>query len=192
MPLSARGAVGESTPIRCRDSLSVVVHRTFPTSVDADGGVSLRLAQDSDAEVITEWMRAPEVHKFWGGRALAVDDVLAKYTGRRAPDVASYVICERGRSVGYVQAWQNAGRFGLDMFLAVEAQGRGLGPRAARALAIELTNLGWVPLTVDPGVDNPRAIGAWRAAGFLATGEFAEDDGSPTQLMSFSASLSAG
>jgi aminoglycoside 6'-N-acetyltransferase len=178
--------------VRAPDSVSDMVHRAFPHRVEAGLGVSLRLAQDSDAEMITEWTRAPEVHKFWGGRPLTVDEALAKYTGRRAPDVASYMVCEGGRSVGYVQAWQRAGRFGLDMFIAVEAQGRGLGPRVARALATELTGLGWVPLTVDPALDNTRAISAWRAAGFHETGEFGEEDGSPTQVMSFSASGPAG
>ncbi len=97
------------------------------------------------------------------------------------------MICEQARPVGYVQSWQGQDRYGLDMFIAAEAQGRGIGPRAARALASELTALGWVPLTVDPAVDNPRAIAAWRRAGFEATGELGEDDGKGTQIMSFAA-----
>lgn len=162
-----------------------MVHRAFPSSVRVDSGVTIWLARDRDAESISDWTRAPEVFRFWKGRPVDVQEVLSKYTGRRAPEVVSYVICEQGRSVGYVQAWQRAGRFGLDMFLAVEAQGRGIGPQAARALATELTALGWVPLTVDPAVDNIRAIHAWRAAGFQETGELGEDGGVTTQVMSF-------
>lgn len=72
------------------------------------------------------------------------------------------------------------------MFIAAEAQGRGIGPRAARAAATALTARGWEPLTVDPALDNPRAIAAWRAAGFEATGELGVDDGAVTRIMAFS------
>ncbi len=160
-------------------------HRTFPSSVQASSPVTLRLARDSDAEAIAEWTSTPEVFAFWGGRALEIEEALAKYTGRRAPEVISYVICEQGCPVGYLQAWQQAGRYGLDMFIASEAQGRRIGPRAAQALAGELTTAGWVPLTVDPAVDNIRAIKAWRAAGFRETGELRDDHGGITQVMSF-------
>lgn len=103
--------------------------------------------------------------------------------------VVSYVITEQRRPVGYVQAWQEASRFGLDMFVSAEAQGRNIGPRAAQALAQALTALGWSPLTVDPTLDNARAIRAWRSAGFVATGELGMDDGRETQIMEFDVSI---
>ena len=163
----------------------VPVPSDFPSAVVAEDGVTLRLARDSDAELISAWTQAPEVHRFWGGRGLTVEEVLIKYTGRRAPAVISYVVCERTMPVGYVQAWRRPDRCGLDMFLAAEAQGRGIGPRAARALAAELTASGWTGLTVDPALDNPRAIAAWAAAGFVATDEVGVDDGRPTRIMEF-------
>jgi aminoglycoside 6'-N-acetyltransferase len=159
--------------------------RDFPSSVVAASDLSLRLAHDTDAELICDWTRASEVNRFWAGRMVPVDEVLAKYTGRRAPHVVSYVITHGLDPVGYVQAWQQEGRFGLDMFVAAEAQGQGVGPRAARALALALTALGWTPLTVDPAIDNPRAIRAWSAAGFVPTGEFGVDHGKATRIMSF-------
>ena len=48
----------------------IVTTHAFPTSVRAGSGVSMRLAVDSDAEMITAWMRAREVYRFWGGRAM--------------------------------------------------------------------------------------------------------------------------
>ena len=165
----------------------MAAHRAFARSVVADAGVTLRLANDGDAETISGWTRSPEVHRFWAGRVVPVEEVLAKYTNRRAPEVVSYVIREGRRPVGYVQAWQQASRFGLDMFISAEAQGRGTGPRAARALALALTKRGWTPLTVDPAVENVRAIAAWRAAGFAATGELGTDGGNATQIMTFGA-----
>ena len=163
----------------------MVTPLTFPSTLIADEQVTLRLAQDSDAELISSWTRAPEVNEFWAGRVVPVDEVLAKYTGRRLPAVVSYVIHDAANPVGYLQAWQHAGRFGLDMFIAAEAQGRTVGPRAARALALELSLRGWTPLTVDPAVDNARAISAWRAAGFVPTGEFSVDNGRRTRVMTF-------
>jgi aminoglycoside 6'-N-acetyltransferase len=162
-----------------------VRQRPFPTSVTAGADVTLRLARDGDAETISEMTHSRDVHQFWGGRPVTAQEALVKYAGRRAPEVVSYVICEGARSVGYLQAWQRDGRYGIDMFIAAEAQGRGIGPRAARAIAGELTRLGWTPLTADPVVDNPRALNAWRAAGFEATGEMGEDEGKATQIMCF-------
>lgn len=148
----------------------MVTYQAFPSRVVADADLTIRLADDRDAERISEWTGAAEVNRFWGGRVVPVEEVLEKYTGRRAPNVVSYVISERSHPVGYIQAWQQEGRFGLDMFIAADSQGRGIGPRAARALATELTELGWRPLTADPAVDNPRAVKAWLAAGFAPTG----------------------
>ena len=167
------------------------MHRAFPTSVIAGPDVTIRLARDSDAELISGMTHAPEVHQFWGGRTITVQEASAKYTGRRVPEVVSYVICERVQPVGYLQASKRDERYGVDMFIAAEAQGRGIGPRAARAIAIELTRPGWSPLTADPVVDNLRAINAWRAAGFEATGEVGQDEGRATQIMCFSSSRQA-
>ena len=159
--------------------------RSFPSIVRAASGVGLRLARDDDAQHIAGWTDDPQVHRWWGGRPIAVDEVLAKYTGRRSPAVISYVICEQERLVRYAQAWQRSDRYGLDMFIAAEAQGRGVGPVAARALAEELGGAGWVPLTVDPALHNSRAIAAWRSAGFLETGEAVDAGGVLVQLMTY-------
>lgn len=158
---------------------------SFPSLVRATSGVWVRLATDDDAQLIADWTDDPQVHRWWGGRAIAVDEVRAKYTGRRAPKVISYVICEQEDPVGYVQAWQRHDRCGLDMFIASHAQGRGVGSVAARALSEELTGAGWEPLTVDPALDNSAAIKAWRSAGFVETGEPVDDDGVLVQLMTF-------
>jgi aminoglycoside 6'-N-acetyltransferase len=99
--------------------------------------------------------------------------------------VVSYVVCDRRSPVGYAHAWQRSDRCGIDMLIAAHAQGRGVGSAAGRALAEELTAAGWVPLTVDPALDNTRAIEAWRAAGFVETGDPANDGGELVQVMTF-------
>lgn len=158
----------------------------YPRAVTVDEAISIRLAQDEDAQVISDWTQEPAVSRFWGGRTISVSEVLAKYTGRRAPHVVSYVITEVGRPVGYRQAWQLNGRFGLDMFISAPAQGRGIGTKSARGIATELTALGWSPLTVDPAVANVRALRLWRSSGFVPTGESGTDGGKRTQIMRFS------
>ena len=148
-------------------------------------GLRLRLSTPADAETITAWLAQEQVHRWWGGAPVALEQVRAKYTGTRLPGVAVYVIERAHAPIGLIQAWQEGARCGLDMFLAAGAQGRGIGPVVARALAEELTVRGWRPLTVDPAVGNVRAVRAWRRAGFVATGERGVDEGHETEVMIF-------
>ncbi|WP_030692456.1 GNAT family N-acetyltransferase [Streptomyces globisporus] len=122
--------------------------------------------------LLARWFADPEFVRNWGGQPLTREEVAAKYTGRRRPDVESYLILSRTVPVGYVQyASAGPGQGGLDMVLLPRAQGRGLGPDAARALVRHLhTVLGWNRVTVDPEPSNTRAIQAWGKAGFRPVG----------------------
>lgn len=85
-------------------------HLTYPHEVAAGEALRLRLADVDDAARISGWTSAPEVRRHWNaGQPVPVEESLEKYTGRRAPDVVSYVVCEHDEPVGYVQAWQAAG-----------------------------------------------------------------------------------
>ncbi|MCT9094150.1 GNAT family N-acetyltransferase [Streptomyces sp. ASQP_92] len=118
--------------------------------------------------LLARWFADPEFVRNWGGRPLTREEVAAKYTGRRRPDVESFLILARTIPVGYVQyASAGPGQGGIDMVLLPQAQGRGLGPDAARALVRHLhTVLGWKRVTVDPEASNTHAIRAWAKAGF--------------------------
>ncbi|PRY13533.1 GNAT family N-acetyltransferase [Kineococcus rhizosphaerae] len=151
----------------------------------ADGDLVLRLSTPDDVATITGWLADPAVHRWWGGEPVPAAEVRRKYCGAREPAVAVYVLEFAQDPVGLVQAWQDPDARGLDAFLAAGHQGRGLGPRAARLLAVDLLARGWRGLTVDPAVDNPRAQAAWRRAGFVPTGERGLDDGYETVLMEF-------
>ncbi|WP_083781938.1 GNAT family N-acetyltransferase [Kineococcus radiotolerans] len=152
--------------------------------VEAPLRLRLRRSHRSDAETIAAWLGREEVHRWWGGAPVPLEEVVEKYTGDRLPEVAVYVVETAGRPVGLIQAWQDDG-CGLDMFIAADEQGAGVGPAAARALAEDLTARGWRDLTVDPAVDNVRAVRAWRRAGFAPTGERGVDEGHETRLMVF-------
>lgn len=158
--------------------------------VEAPFHVRLRCAERGDAETIAGWLGQEQVYRWWGGAPVPLEEVLAKYTGGRLPQVAVYVIEAAGRAVGLIQAWQDDG-CGLDMFLAAGEQGRGVGPVAARVLAEDLTARGWRHLVVDPAVDNVRAVRAWERAGFVPTGERGVDDGHVTRLMVFVSGVGA-
>jgi aminoglycoside 6'-N-acetyltransferase len=59
----------------------------------------------------------------------------------------------------------------IDIFIAAEHQGRGLGPDAVRTLARHLfEQRGHHRLTIDPAADNARAIASYRRVGFRPVG----------------------
>jgi aminoglycoside 6'-N-acetyltransferase len=60
---------------------------------------------------------------------------------------------------------------GIDLFLAPEYQGRGLGPGAIHLIARHLLEVrGHHRLTIDPAAENLRAIHAYERVGFQPVG----------------------
>ncbi|MFE9455883.1 GNAT family N-acetyltransferase [Streptomyces californicus] len=139
---------------------------------------------EADLDLLAGWFASPGFVQHWGGVPLSRAEVAAKYTGRRRPRVRSYLVLADDSPVGYAQYWyaapaENAateaatttpGRIaegGIDMVLHPDAQGRGLGPDATRALLAHLGGtLRWRRATVDPDATNTRAVRAWERAGF--------------------------
>jgi len=149
--------------------------------------VELRPATEDDLDLLAGWFADAEFVRWWGGEPLTREVVAHKYVGRRGPDVESFIVEEHDEPVGYVQAWTDGGggSGGIDLVLVPEAQGRGLGPDAGRALAEELIRRGWDPVTVDPALDNLVAIRAWEKAGFVSEGEWPDHPDGPSLRMSF-------
>jgi len=139
---------------------------------------SLRPASDDDLDQLVGWLGDPEVYRWWEGRPLSRDELAGVYTGRRRPEVEPFIIEADGVPVGYLQVWQGTETSGgIDLFLVPEARGRGLGPDAARAAAsFLLDHRGWSEVTVDPVVDNLRAIRAFERAGFSSESEELDDE----------------
>jgi aminoglycoside 6'-N-acetyltransferase len=133
----------------------------------------LRPATDDDLDLLVGWLADPEVYRWWEGRPLSREEVADVYTGRRRPEVEPFVIEADGMPIGYLQFWQGTERSGgIDMFLVPKARGRGFGPDAARtASSFLLDQRGWTEVTVDPVVDNLRAIRAFERAGFSRESE---------------------
>jgi aminoglycoside 6'-N-acetyltransferase len=138
----------------------------------------LRPATDDDLDLLVGWLADPGVYRWWEGRSLSRDEVADIYTGRRRPEVEPFVVEADGVPVGYLQCWQGTETSGgVDMFLVPEARGRGFGHDAARAASrFLLDRRGWTEVTVDPMVDNIRAIRAFERAGFSSQREELDDE----------------
>jgi len=158
--------------------------------------VTLRLATLSDADLLTDWFADPEVFTYWGKQPTTRERVLAKYTNQRK-NVHSFLIERQGNPVGYIQYHQceestDPHSAGIDMFVVPAVRGQGLGADAVQAMAQFLrTTQGVTRITVDPLLDNPRAVKFWKRCGFQPSREILEDDG-PGLLMEMDLHLGGG
>jgi len=150
---------------------------------------ALRFVASTDLDFLTTWFSDPEVYQWWDGYPKPREEVAQKYTGRRRPQVESFIIEADGQPIGYIQYGMGGALFGsVDMFLIPSRRDRGLGPDAARALVrYLLKEHGWRRVTVDPHADNPRAIRAWEKAGFTPERELPDHPGGPALLMTIEA-----
>jgi aminoglycoside 6'-N-acetyltransferase len=148
------------------------------------GRTVLRPVAEDDVELLVRWHANPEVLRFWDGETFTRATMLIRLA---RDDVTPYLVLADGEPVGYLQVWGGP-EGGLDMFLAPDARGRGLGSDAGRAMARHLRNeRGWTRVTVDPYVWNDVAVRAWRNAGFVEVSRHEVDDEhqSPWVLMEF-------
>ena len=165
--------------------LGVSGSRDHSHPVLEEGDLRVRPSCEADLDLLAGWFSHPDVVPWWGGRALTREEVAAKYTGRRCPQVESFIVEVSRQPSGYIQYHlEGPGDAGLDMMLMPEFRGQGLGPKAARLLVRHLRDdRGWTDITVDPAVSNVRAIHAWEKAGFIREREWPDHPGEPALLM---------
>lgn len=154
----------------------------------SDGDLVLVPAEDCGLSRLRQLLGRPEVYQDWGGSPMTDAEISHKYLGGRADTVEAYVIHHRNADVGLILfhlADDGADGGGLDMVVAADARGTGVGTRAARlATSFAKRALGWDPLTVDPDVGNDRGIGFWQRVGFAPVAVV--DDGSrPAYLLMY-------
>jgi aminoglycoside 6'-N-acetyltransferase len=149
------------------------------------GQLRIRPAIRSDLDLLALWFAAPGVYRWWGGTPLSRDEVAAKYTGRRCPQVESFIVERDGHPIGYIQYHlEGPGDAGLDMMLVPPERNKGLGPMAARMLVEHLKrDRGFRDITVDPMQSNARAIRAWEKAGFRIERAWNDHPDGPAYLM---------
>ena len=131
--------------------------------------VVLRTGQPEDVPRLTSIANEPEVSAWWGH----TDDVevAAQFVNKET----TFVVTHDSEVVGAIQYDEENNsmyrRAGIDIFLTTSRHGQGLATDAIRTLARFLfEELGHHRLTIDPAVDNERAIRAYGAVGFRRVG----------------------
>jgi aminoglycoside 6'-N-acetyltransferase len=138
--------------------------------------VVLRPLAEADVNRIVELGADPEVARWWPG--LTVEEVGAKARGEDE-DVTVFAIMVEGEVAGMIQHYEETDpefrHAGMDLFLGVPFQGRGLGTDAVRTLARHLVrDRGHHRLTIDPAAHNERAIRCYEKVGFRRVGVMRE------------------
>jgi aminoglycoside 6'-N-acetyltransferase len=132
--------------------------------------VILRPAVGPDAPAILAVVRTPEVARWWGHSSLSeIEKEIAD------DDVRVYVIEVDGAMAGMIEYSEETDPMyrsaGIDIVLAPQFHGRGLGTDAVRTMARHLLlDRGHHRLTIDPAAANARAIAAYAKVGFKPVG----------------------
>lgn len=129
----------------------------------------LRRGRPEDLERLLQIRREPEVLRHWG--EVDVEDVRATFIDADA----GFVIEVEGEVAGGVEYSEEEEPMyrhaNMDLFLTTSRQGQGLGPETLRVLARHLfDDRGHHRLTIDPAVENDRAIRAYERVGFRRVG----------------------
>jgi aminoglycoside 6'-N-acetyltransferase len=129
--------------------------------------VNIRPTSDGDLELLASWFADSQFVTWWGGKPKTREEVRREYLAHD-PARQAYIVEADDEPIGYIQAWSDEPPDGgIDIVLKPEAQGRGLGVDAVRALALHLRAAGWMHITIDPRAENRRAIKAFEKAGFV-------------------------
>jgi aminoglycoside 6'-N-acetyltransferase len=134
--------------------------------------VRLRPVSPGDTAILAAILGEPAVAAWWG---VFDTERVARDLIAGDPDEEGFAIELDGRVIGYIQAVEETEpdfrHAGIDLFLATDVQGQGLGPDAIRALAVHLIDArGHHRITIDPAADNVRAIAAYAKVGFRPVG----------------------
>jgi aminoglycoside 6'-N-acetyltransferase len=133
--------------------------------------VLLRPLEERDFGRLAEIGAEPEVARWWPG--ITVANLAEKVAGE---EDGVYLTIERdGRVAGLIEFHEeNEPDFrhaGIDVFLATECHGQGLGADAVRAVARHLIEeRGHHRVTIDPAASNERAIRCYERVGFRRVG----------------------
>jgi aminoglycoside 6'-N-acetyltransferase len=135
-----------------------------------DGALTLRPLAEDDLDRLVAIVGAPGVAEWWSpprGPAERRDEL--------RNEGLAFAIELDGEVVGWLgfeeELYPDYAHASLDLFLAPEAQDRGLGPAALRLVAGWLVrDHGHHRLTIDPAAENGRAIRAYEKVGFRPVG----------------------
>jgi aminoglycoside 6'-N-acetyltransferase len=131
----------------------------------------LRPVGPGDASALAAILADPTVARWW--QTHDADAEAASMAADR--DIALWLVEEGGSVVGLIQAHEETEPMyrhaGIDICLAEAGQSRGLGADAVRAVARWLIDVrGHHRLTIDPSLENERAIRTYASVGFRPVG----------------------
>lgn len=134
--------------------------------------MTLRPLREEDLREIVAILSEPEAALWWG--EADEESLREDYLGEPGDDHAFAVELE-GELIGIAAYWEenepDYRHAGMDIALAAEHRGGGLGQDALRALARHLiSERGHWRLTIDPDAENVRAIRSYEALGFRPVG----------------------
>ena len=132
--------------------------------------VRLRPVRSGDEELLTRIFSDPEVARWWGDAAGAIESVMDP-----GESDSGFVIEVGSDSIGFIQCFEESDPMyrhaGIDISLRSDWHGQGLGSEAIRTLAQHLFAVrGHHRLTIDPAPHNARAIKAYSRVGFKPVG----------------------
>ena len=133
--------------------------------------VTLRALSDEDLGQLAEIVAAPGVREWWSSSDLDPERLRRELRN----DGAAFAIDAEGALAGWLAITEETDpdyrHAGLDITLGPRHQGRGLGPEALRtAIRWLIAERGHHRFTMDPALDNERAIRAYGAVGFRRVG----------------------
>jgi aminoglycoside 6'-N-acetyltransferase len=141
-----------------------------------DAPYSFRFAAHDDMAMLRDWLRTPEVARWWG-RPDVAEKLLRSDLDE--PRMVMRIVAFERRAFAYAQDYAVAswpqphfahlppGTRAIDTFIGEpEMVGRGHGSAYLRILAERLIGEGAPLVAIDPAVDNLRARRAYAKAGF--------------------------
>ena len=137
-----------------------------PNAVTLEGErLVLRRAVDDDRPALSVIMSEPEVVVWWGpfDPETAFDELGTSFVILVDGDVAGWLIFEE-------EDWWQYPSVSFDIALAPALHGRGYGREALRVAIRWFIGRGHHRFTIDPAVDNARAIKTYAAVGFKPVG----------------------
>jgi aminoglycoside 6'-N-acetyltransferase len=139
--------------------------------------VVLRPLAEADVPRIVELGSHPEVARWW--RGLTTEHVLGKARGDDEEGAVVFAIVVDGDVAGMIQYYDETDEefrhASIDLFLGAPYHDRGLGTDTVRTMVRHLIeDRGHHRLTIDPALDNDRAIRVYEKAGFRRVGVMRE------------------
>jgi aminoglycoside 6'-N-acetyltransferase len=140
----------------------------MPRSPRSSGRTVLQPVRPEHADRLRALRRTREVARWW-------DPPTADWPLDVEADLHKLAVLVDGEVAGYIQFWEDpdptSRHADVDIFLGPEAQDRGLGTEAMRAVVRHLIeDRGHHRITLGTSVDNARAIHVYEKVGFRRVG----------------------